>query len=61
MLGATQSALVAQLPTQAVAPHWYFPQLVAVAGLHVPAPSQVRDAVAVPPAQLAPAQVVPAA
>jgi len=61
-LGATQSALVAQVTRHApVAPQTYAPQLVAVAVPQVPAPSQVRAGVNVVPLQVEGEQVVPLA
>jgi hypothetical protein len=63
VLGATQSALVAQVVRQAPpVPHWNGSQVDdAPAGRQSPPPSQVRAGVSVEPVQVAPEHTVPAA
>src|SRR4051812_46605777 len=64
MVGKTQSASTLHAVLQLVVPlHMYGVQLVVVAVLHVPAPSQVRAFVCVdsPEAQLEATQIAPAA
>jgi len=57
---ATQSASIAQLPRQALAPHTYGAQACVCAAGQAPAPLQPAGRVAVPAAQLAPRQLVAA-